>query len=542
MSLLLTNYISGITGILTDNEDRLQDPVYGYNTSAYWLYSTNTLGRPGYTASDYLKPRSNMTAQGMASSGVPPIIDTFYQNYSPWPTIKRVGGSQTRNMMFGYSLNAAAVAISGATIQLADSTANVIVDTVTSQRDGRFDVGSPYTNNCYAIGYSAGVPNLSGMTDTTLIGFPSYVPVADGIPADIYIDFINQIWWGTSLNQFVAAFSRSSVAWGDYQDGHWVQFPAGVPVFTDKGWEAVPLATNLALWCRDMTNAAWTKTNMSAALTQTGIDNTLNSATLLTATAGSATVLQAITQVSTADAYSVFLQRVTGTGTVNITMDGGSTWTPVTLTNSWQRFQVLETVTNPSFGIQIITNGDQVAADFNQLEATSATISFPTTPILTTSGSVSRTGDRLDLPFPFPISSSMTMQMTGTPRGGNLGNMVGLVLNDGTNVNRYGLEKTNTIGRAFNVVASTITNISPGGTITWSDSVQGKVAMSSVNGFQAASFNGQVVGTAAAPTPSGIFQVSAGQFNTALGWWDMSSWAIWLNHAASNTALQALST
>ena len=189
------------------------------------LFNKHSWEEPGYTASDYLKPGSNMTAQGVWLHLVsPPIIDTFYQNYSPWPTIKRVGGSQTRNMVFGYCMNAAAVPVPGAAVQLVDITANVIVDVAVSQADGRFDVGSPYTNNCYASGYLSGSPNLSGTTDQTIIGAPSYVPTADGIPADIYIDFINQIWWGTSLNQFVAGFSRNTVAWGDYQDGHWVQF------------------------------------------------------------------------------------------------------------------------------------------------------------------------------------------------------------------------------------------------------------------------------------------------------------------------------
>ena len=168
MSLLLSNFVSGITRILIDNEDRLHDPVYGYSSCTYWLYSTNTLGRPGFGASDYLKPRSNMTGQGMPSSGVTPIIDTFYQNYSPWPTIKRVGGSQTRNMTFGYCLNSIG-SVANASINLFDSVASAVVDSVQSQGDGRFDIGSPYTNNCYATGYLSGSPNYSGMTDKTII-------------------------------------------------------------------------------------------------------------------------------------------------------------------------------------------------------------------------------------------------------------------------------------------------------------------------------------------------------------------------------------
>jgi hypothetical protein len=57
---------------------------------------------------------------------------------------------------------------------------------------------------------------------------------------------------------------------------------------------------NLAIWGRDLTNAAWTKTNMTTAKTATGADGSANGATTLTATAGNATVLQSITSASAA--------------------------------------------------------------------------------------------------------------------------------------------------------------------------------------------------------------------------------------------------
>jgi hypothetical protein len=53
--------------------------------------------------------------------------------------------------------------------------------------------------------------------------------------------------------------------------------------------------TELCLHNSDLTNAAWTKSNLTTAKTATGPDGVANSATTCTATAANATALQAIT-------------------------------------------------------------------------------------------------------------------------------------------------------------------------------------------------------------------------------------------------------
>lgn len=156
-------------------------------------------------------------------------------------------------------------------------------------------------------------------------------------------------------------------------------------------WE-MEQRTNLALWNRDLTNAAWTKTNGTAAKDQAGIDAVSNSASSFTATAGNATCLQSITSASAARVTSFFLKRITGTGTVNITQDNGTTWTAVTLTSAWQRFQVTATAADPIIGIRIVTSGDAVALDFAQHETPASTASSP---IATTTASVIRQPDVL---------------------------------------------------------------------------------------------------------------------------------------------------
>lgn len=128
-------------------------------------------------------------------------------------------------------------------------------------------------------------------------------------------------------------------------------------------------ATNRALQNRDLTNAAWTKTNITAAKTQTGIDGVANSASLITASAGNGTVLQTVTLASSQRFQSAYVKRVTGSGVVNMTTDGGATWTAITVTGSYTRVSIpAQTVTNPSFGFQIVTNGDAIAVDFVQNE------------------------------------------------------------------------------------------------------------------------------------------------------------------------------
>lgn len=153
--------------------------------------------------------------------------------------------------------------------------------------------------------------------------------------------------------------------------------------------------TNQALYSRDFTQSAWAKTSITAALNQVGLDGASNSASSLTATAANATVLQSITQSAANSVFSVYLKRITGTGTIQLTQDGGSTYTTVTLTTAWTRFNLTaESTANPSFGVKIATSGDAVAADAAQFEAGL----FPTTPILTTSATATRSADIVNVP------------------------------------------------------------------------------------------------------------------------------------------------
>lgn len=150
-----------------------------------------------------------------------------------------------------------------------------------------------------------------------------------------------------------------------------------------------PAATNRVLSCRALINAAWTKSSCTAAYTATGIDGAANSASTLTASGANATCLQSITSTSRARVLSVFLKRRTGTGTVQTTIDGGTTWVTRTLDGTWQRFQTTVTSTNPSVGVRIVTSGD--AIDFDVMQEEDGALA--TSPILTYSATATRAAD-----------------------------------------------------------------------------------------------------------------------------------------------------
>jgi len=162
--------------------------------------------------------------------------------------------------------------------------------------------------------------------------------------------------------------------------------------------------TNLALRCRDLTNAAWTKSNMTTAKTATGPDGVANSATTLTATGANATALQAIVSTSAARISSMFVKRRTGSGVVNITHDNGGTWTAVTVTAAWTRVSnPSTTATDPTVGVRIVTSGDEIDVDMFQHELGA----FITSAIPTVASQVTRAVDDISiLTSAFPYSAT----------------------------------------------------------------------------------------------------------------------------------------
>jgi hypothetical protein len=167
-------------------------------------------------------------------------------------------------------------------------------------------------------------------------------------------------------------------------------FGTGTLRNTDLGLLIEDARTNVVLWNRDLTNVAWSKTNITAAKDQTGADGAATSASSLLATAANGTALQAITLASAAAFQSAYVKRLAGTGTVNMTMDNGATWTAITPTANWTLLSIpTQTLANPTVGFRIVTSGDQIAVDFVQNENGT----FGSSPIPTTTTAATRAAD-----------------------------------------------------------------------------------------------------------------------------------------------------
>jgi hypothetical protein len=148
-----------------------------------------------------------------------------------------------------------------------------------------------------------------------------------------------------------------------------------------------PTATNLALHSRDLTNAVWSGTTVTTAKNAVGADGTASGATSLTATAASGTVLQALSHASQSRVFSAYIRRVTGTGAIQLTTNGGTNWDTVTITNNYtQVASVARTVASGTVGIRLAVSGDVIDVDFTQGEVGPVA----TSPMATTTGTVTR--------------------------------------------------------------------------------------------------------------------------------------------------------
>ncbi len=176
--------------------------------------------------------------------------------------------------------------------------------------------------------------------------------------------------------------------------------------------------TNVVLFNRDLGQTVWVAENVIVARDQTGIDGAAGSASSVRALVDGGTVLQHITLARSARFQTAWLKRLTGSGAVEMTMDG-ETWLPVSLTSDWTRVSISpQTIENPSVGFRLATGGDRIAVDFVQNEEGA----FATSPIVTEDRPTVRTGDFFALAtnrFPFnPDEGTFIVNYRPGPQGG----------------------------------------------------------------------------------------------------------------------------
>lgn len=240
---------------------------------------------------------------------------------------------------------------------------------------------------------------FAGQQRTVMMQPPGWVQYGQNVA----MDFANRRYWvagqGYQSPLALTSTSRASIKYCQRLDGIWIQAPSNYPCITGNGILIEEARTNDALQSRDMTQATWVKASggITAALNATGIDGSANSATTLTAAgvasscaANACSALQSITLGSTADTYSVWLERVSGSGAVSITINNLTGTTACTLvTTAFTRCSVTATLANPVIGIAMATVGDVIIADGNQMEPGG----FATSPIFTMTTSAARAAD-----------------------------------------------------------------------------------------------------------------------------------------------------
>lgn len=265
---------------------------------------------------------------------------------------------------------------------------------------------------------------------------------------DLGAGAVNQQIMGTGS----ATFTRATTAWTKLSTGLWVAVATGVArsgylvastaVGVYGGYFNEPARTNQCLQSRDRTNASWSNVNVTAAKDQTGIDGVGNSCSSLTATAIGGTSLQAITEAATLSAYSVFIKRITGAGTITI-QQGASTLEVSGSLNSvtFTRVEIDATVLNPLVGIVFGTSGDKIAVDMDQFENGNGGVA--TSPIPTTTVAVTRNADTLTYPLSGNIidaAGTISCQFNATITGagfvlvGDSGSNAGLAESNGNTI------------------------------------------------------------------------------------------------------------
>lgn len=185
------------------------------------------------------------------------------------------------------------------------------------------------------------------------------------------------------------AFSRNGVASVRWRDTYYRTAPINSPRFEygldgePYGLLLEPAKTNYALRSEDFGNAgAWAKSGITVTSDDTEAwgPTGVSSSERLTATTSDATILQSHTISSAVKTFSIFLRRRTGSGDVQITLDGGSTWTTVDFAlassvNGWTRAVKSQLATNPVIGVRIRVSGDEVWIWGAQLEDNTADVS-----------------------------------------------------------------------------------------------------------------------------------------------------------------------
>lgn len=318
----------------------------------------------------------------------------------------------------------------------------------------------------------------------------------------------------------VAAFvsiTRAGVEWVPDVGGQLHQFAANVLALgVGIGLNAWQATTDELLWSRDLTQTAWTKVNVTAAHTATGADGSTNVASLLTASAANGTALQALSITSEAQCFSAYVQRVTGSGEIDMTLNGGTSYTAITSQINSAGYTrvpstgcVEATLANPVVGFRIVTNGDAINVDFAQIEDNT----FPTPACPSTGTACSRAADVITVTTPTvttPPAFGSTLYAGGTPAALTMYGIGQAIfgLSNGTSTFASRLLRASSGGTADLQVRNS-GNSTIGSVAVWGQNTFAKVA-GAFAPTQSLVFNGAGAVTQTASLASGLNEIDIG--------------------------------
>ena len=231
----------------------------------------------------------------------------------------------------------------------------------------------------------------------------------DGLPLTPSLLIVPQFYKDGNLYQDVPPFvaedstmrftvSRNTTATRVDSSGLIASVASGVPRIDWLGQSCPALLVeasgqNQALWSRDLSvSGTWAASGITAVRNAVGADGAASGATTLTSTAASATITQNISHASQSRIFSAYMRRVSGTGQIQLTTNGGTNWQTVTLTSAFAPFNSgAQTVASGQVGIRMIASGDVIEVDFTQAEVGP----IATSPITTTTAAVSRAADTI---------------------------------------------------------------------------------------------------------------------------------------------------
>ena len=286
------------------------------------------------------------------------------------------------------------------------------------------------SNSNNAVTFGAGTKNVwcVGPAESTVLAAPYAYPA---IKPTLNLDFANSATVDPRIT-----FVRNSTA--TYYDGK----------------TTAMAEQNLLLYSNTFSNAAWVATNGTVA---SGVTDPAGTTTAFsfTATGATATLYQTLTTTATPYTLSFYIQRVTGTGAVNLTLDG-TTLTAQTITGSWARYSVTATPTAAShtIGLQLAVSGDVVNIFSSQLENRSSV----------TAANITTTA---------AITNYIPVLMTapaGVPRldyDPTTGQALGLLIEEArTNLLTYSQDFSNAAWGNSNITLTSAANVAPDGTQT----------------------------------------------------------------------------